>query len=123
MVFGGPPLPRFRRRGGVHLGPTPLMLRRLGQSRGFGAFARQRIKHGRLYPSQRGGHFTKSRHVMGVLASPVVPFLMTLRVLQNVFAKKRYRSEAIAALPIIFAQNVVWAYAEARGHLDLLRAR
>lgn len=108
---------------GVGLWHTPAMLTRLGRSSGFAAFARQRLSHGRLYPKQRGGAFSKRRHMIGVGASPLVPFLMTARVLRNVFAKKRYRTQAIAALPLIFAQNVVWAYAEARGHLDLLLAR
>lgn len=107
---------------GVPLWHTPAMLTRLGRSSGFVAFARQRMRHGRLYPGQRGTQFTKSRHVIGIAAAPLVPFLMTLRVLRNVFAKKRYRGQAMASLPLVFAQNVVWAYAEARGHLDLLRA-
>jgi hypothetical protein len=114
--------PVLQRRG-VGLWHTPAMAMRQGRSHGFRAFARQRTRHGRLYPRQRGGHFTKARHVIGVVASPAVPFLMTMRVLQKVFAKKRHRAHAIASLPIIFALNVVWAAAEARGHLELAAGR
>lgn len=110
-------------RRGVGLWHTPAMLTRFGRSSGFRAFARQRIRHGRLYPLQRGRQFGTRRHLIGVLAAPLVPFVMTSRVLKQVFAKKRYRAEAIAALPLIFAQNVVWAYAEALGHIDVLRTR
>jgi hypothetical protein len=46
---------------------------------------------------------------------------MTLRVMRRIFAKGRFRTQAILALPAIFAFNVTWAYAEARGHLDMLR--
>jgi hypothetical protein len=108
---------------GVGLWLTPRMLVRQGRSCGFSAFAHQRSKHGRLYPRQRGEQFTRTRHAIGVLAFPIVPFIMTLRVLQNVFAKKRFRAEALAALPIVFALNVVWGFAEARGHFDLVRGR
>lgn len=114
--------PALQRRG-VGLWHTPAMLMRFGRSGGFVAFARQRLKHGRLYPRQRGGHFTRPRHLVGIVASPLVPFLMTMRVVRNVFAKRRHRGRAIAALPIIFAQNIVWAWAEALGHLDALRGR
>lgn len=111
--------PALRRRG-VRLWHTPVMLVRQGRSSGFGAFARQRSKHGRLYAHQRGPAFTRARHALGLLGSPAVPFLMTARVLRNVFAKRRFRSQAIACLPLIFALNLVWAFAEARGHLELL---
>ena len=46
---------------------------------------------------------------------------MTLRVLRQVMDKGRFRRRAFLALPIIFGFNVVWAYAEARGHADMLR--
>src|SRR6266542_4494899 len=61
--FWEPVIHPVLQRRGVGLWHTPVMLMRLGRSSGFGAFARQRIKHGRLYPSQRGGHFARSRHV------------------------------------------------------------
>lgn len=121
--FWEPVIHPVLRRRGVGLWHTPKMLMYQGRSGGFVAFARQRMKHGRLYPGQRGGHFSASRHVIGILASPLVPFLMTLRVLQSVVAKRRHVAHAIAALPLIFALNVVWAVAEARGHLDLVTAR
>jgi hypothetical protein len=121
--FWEPVIHPVLQRRGVGLWHTPVMLVRQGRSYGFGAFARQRTKHGRLYPRQRGGDFTKVRHAVGVLVAPVVPFLMTMRVLQKVFAKKRHRAQALASLPIIFALNVVWAFAEARGHLELVTGR
>jgi hypothetical protein len=46
---------------------------------------------------------------------------MTLRVAQLVVAKRRNRARLVAALPFVFALNVIWAVAEARGHLDVLR--
>lgn len=106
---------------GVVLWHTPEVVVRQGRSAGFRAFAHQRLEHGRRYGHQRGEHFSRMRNLVGVLAAPAVPFLMTLRVLRRVMAKGRFRRQALLSLPIIFAFNVVWAYAEARGHVDMLR--
>lgn len=114
--------PALKRRG-VALWHTPAMLVRQGPSCGFSAFARQRSEHGRRYAHQRGVHFTRARNAFGVLGAPLVPFLMTFRVFQNVFARKRHRTRAIAALPLVFALNAVWAFAEARGHLERVAGR
>lgn len=107
-------------RRGVGLWHTPVMLVRQGRSEGFLAFAHQRSEHGRRYPHQRGSDFTRMRHALGVLGSPAVPFLMTARVLRDVFSRRRFRAQVIASLPLVFALNAVWAFAEARGHLELL---
>jgi hypothetical protein len=108
-------------REGVALWLTPAVLVRQGRSAGAGAFIRQRVEHGRLYGRQRGRHFGRLRNAAGVALSPIVPFLMTQRVLRQVFARGRFRSRALAALPFIFLFNVVWAGAEASGHLEMLR--
>ncbi|MCP9485225.1 MAG: hypothetical protein MSC30_05165 [Gaiellaceae bacterium MAG52_C11] len=106
---------------GVVLWHDPSLVVRQGRSAGFAAFAQQRLEHGRLYGHQRGVHFSKARNLVGVVAAPAVPALMTARVLRQVFVKGRYRVQALLALPVIVVYNTVWAYAEARGHLDLLR--
>jgi hypothetical protein len=108
---------------GVELWHTPNMLVFQGRSTGFIAFARQRLAHGRRYGHQRGVYFSRTRNALGVVGSPAVPFLMTARVLRDVFRRHRYRARVLAALPLVFALNVVWAYAEARGHLDMLIRR
>lgn len=106
---------------GVVLWHDPSLVVRQGRSAGFAAFARQRLAHGRRYGHQRGAHFGRARNLVGVVAAPLVPALMTLRVLRRVFARRRHRARVLAALPVIVAYNAVWAVAEARGHLDLLR--
>lgn len=106
---------------GVTLWHTPELVVEQGRSAGARAFARQRLAHGRLYGHQRGRYFSRARNLAGVLAAPVVPVLMTARVLARVFAKGRHRGRALLALPGIVWFNVVWAYAEAAGHLDMLR--
>lgn len=106
---------------GITLWHDPSLIVRQGRSAGVGAFVRQRLLHGRRYGHQRGAHFSRARNLIGVIAAPLVPVLMTARVLRQVFGKGRYRGRSLLALPVIVAYNAVWAYAEARGHADVLR--
>lgn len=94
-----------------------------GRSAGIDAFACQRLRHGRLYGHQRGSGFSRVRNVLGVVGAPLVPFLMTFRVLRQVATKQRNRGAALGALPLIFYFNAVWAVAEARGHWEMLTRR
>lgn len=94
-----------------------------GRSAGIGAFARQRSRHGRLYGHQRGSGYGPTRNALGVVGAPLVPFLMTYRVIRQVTAKRRHGLAALLALPLIFFFNAVWAFAEARGHLEELTQR
>jgi hypothetical protein len=111
------------RREGVVLWHTPEVVVRQGRSAGFAAFAGQRLEHGRRYGQQRGEHVNRARNLIGAMTAPLVPVLMTARVLRRVYAKRRFRREALAALPLILAFNAVWAYGEARGRLDLVARR
>ena len=121
--FWEPDVHRALAAEGVPLPQTPELVVHQGRSAGFGAFARQRTRHGRAYGQQRGVRFSTVRNVIGVLGWPLVPFLMTLRVVQLVVAKRRHRGRLVVALPAVFVLNAVWAVAEARGHLDILRGR
>jgi hypothetical protein len=112
---------RRLRREGIGLWLTPNVVVHQGRSAGAAAFIRQRLEHGRLYGHQRGEHFGRARNAAGVAASPIVPFLMTARLLREVFRRRRYRLRVLAALPLILVFNLVWATAEALGHLDTLR--
>jgi hypothetical protein len=109
------------RRAGVDLWRTPAVGLSLGRSNGFAAFVRQRAAHGRLYGHQRGADFSRPRALAGIATAPLVPGLMTAKLLREVLQKKRNRLRALLALPYVVAFNGVWAYAEARGYVDLLR--
>jgi hypothetical protein len=102
---------------------TPDLVVSQGRSAGILAFTRQRWRHGRLYGHQRGVHFGRARNLVGVLAAPVVPFLMTFRVARRVFGKRRHRLRLVLASPLVFWFNVVWAVAEGLGHADMLVRR
>jgi hypothetical protein len=119
--FWEPVVHRLLQAQGVRLRQEPVLVVHQGRSAGAGAFAAQRLAHGRKYGHQRGASFSRPRNLIGVLASPLVPFLMSWRVLSRVLSRRRYRLRAVLVVPLIFWFNLVWAYAEARGHLDVLR--
>jgi hypothetical protein len=112
---------RLAQDGVVHW-QDPGLVVRMTHSAGVAAFAKQRRSHGRQYGRDRGAGFSKSRRVVGILAAPAVPFLMTARLYRGILARRRYRLRAVAVLPLILWFNLTWAFAEARGYLDLLRS-
>jgi hypothetical protein len=118
--FWEPVVHEALRAHGARLRHDPGLLVRQARSGGVAAFARQRLRHGRLYGHQRGAHFSAARNVAGVIGAPVVPFLMTLRVVRRVAGKRRHLLHALLALPLVFAFNLVWAAAEAKGHLEIV---
>jgi hypothetical protein len=96
---------------------------RQGRSAGWAAFTRQRLVHGRAHGRQRGAGFRRGRNAVGVLASPVVPVLLTVRIARELSARRALGLRPLLALPHILLFNVAWALGEARGHLDALRGR
>lgn len=121
--FWEPDVHRAFAERGVALPQSPELVVHQGRSAGLHAFATQRMHHGRAYGQQRGVRFSTARNVAGVLGWPLVPFVMTLRIVQLVLKKRRYRARLALALPAVVALNTVWAIAEARGHLDVLWSR
>jgi hypothetical protein len=118
--FWEPVVHRQLARDGVELWHSPRLVVRQGRSSGVVAFIRQRLEHGRIYGHQRGDRFGTWRNTVGVLGSPLVPPLMTLRVVREVARRGRLRSRLVLALPLIVLFNAAWAVGEARGHADVL---
>ena len=121
--FWEPDVHRRLAADGVVLWQTPELVVALGRSAGFAAFLRQRVEHGRSHGRQRGAHLGKGHNFLRMLSSPLVPFVMTLRVARLVLGKRRHRARLVAALPLVFAFNVAWGLAEGRGHADELGRR
>lgn len=119
--FWEPDVHRRLRETGVELWHDSTLLVRQGRSVGFGAFARQRLLHGRAYGRQRGARFGRARNGVGILAAPLVPALLTLRAAREVFTRRRLRARFLLSLPQLLLFNVMWALGEARGHADALR--
>jgi hypothetical protein len=112
---------RLARDGIIHW-QDPQLIVRMTRSAGLSAFTKQRYSHGRQYARDRSAAFSTGRRLVGILAAPAVPFLMTARVLRLVLRKRRYRMRALAVVPLMLWFNFAWAYAEARGYADILRS-
>lgn len=108
---------------GVVLWHTPELVVRQGQSAGTMAFLRQRLRHGSGHGSQRGAGFGVVRNLAGVAGAPLVPALISIRILQHVGRRRRLRTRALCAMPLILLFNAAWALGEARGHIAALRTR
>jgi hypothetical protein len=108
---------------GVVLWQAPELVVTQGRSAGFAAFVGQRFRHGRSHGRQRGARAGRTENLVRVLASPLVPLVMTLRIARLVLEKRRHRGRLLFALPFVFAFNVAWALAEGLGHADELRRR
>lgn len=121
--FWEPVVHRQLAQDGVTLWHTPTLVVRQGRSAGFSAFVRQRLAHGRAHGNQRGTRFSTARNLVGVLAAPLVPLVLSVRILRQVLAKRRHRLRAVAVLPIIACFNLAWAAGEALGHADSLAGR
>lgn len=108
---------------GAVLWHAPELVVRQSRSAGARAFARQRLAHGRAHGRQRGSRSTRARNLIGVLASPLVPAILSARVLRETQRRRRFRARALAALPLILFFDCAWAAGEALGHVDALRRK
>lgn len=109
-------------RDGVTLRHDPALRVHQGRSAGSAAFLRQRLVHGRAHGRQRGEGFGAGRNVVGILAAPVVPVVLLMRMYRELASRGRITARTLAVLPWVTAYDVAWAVGEARGHLDALRA-
>jgi hypothetical protein len=121
--FWEPVVNRRLAEAGETLWHTPALVVRQGRSSGIRAFLRQRLVHGRAHGRQRGAGFGFARNLIGVLAAPLVPPLLTLRVVRAVLERRRLRARVFAVLALIFVFDVAWAAGEAAGHVQALRRR
>lgn len=121
--FWEPEFHRCLKDEGIVLWHTPEVVVFQGRSAGAVSFTRQRLVHGWKYGHQRGAQFGFARNLAGVVGAPLVPLVMTSRIFREVSARGgRHRRQLLASLPFILWFNVVWAAAEAAGHLDSLRS-
>ncbi len=121
--FWEPVVHRGLEAGGGRLWHAPELVVHQARSAGAGAFVRQRWTHGRVYGRQRGSGFGGARNVVGVIAAPLVPFVVGLRRAREVLRKGRHRGRLVVALPLLFVFDAAWAAGEALGHVDVLRGR
>jgi hypothetical protein len=121
--FWEPAVHRWLAASGTRLWHSPELVVRQGRSGGPAAFVRQRLRHGRSRGRRQGAELSAARNLLGIVASPAVPLLLTLRIVRQAAARRRLRARVAAALPYILLFNAAWALGEAFGHLEALRSR
>jgi len=94
-----------------------------GRSAGFGAFVRQRLEHGRDFGRRRGEGAGRIANVANAAAAPLVPFVLTARLVRRLAPQARFRRPLLESLPLILVFNGAWAAGEAAGRLAALRGR
>ena len=121
--FWEPVVHRRLKESGRRLWHTPELVVRQGRSAGFTPFLRQRYLHGRAHGMKRGERYTTGRNVAGILGSPLVPPLLTFRVLREVLRRGRCRTRVLLSVPLLLVFDTAWAAGEAVGHVRMLRDR
>ncbi len=121
--FWEPVVHRYLAGDGVVLWHAPEVVVQQGRSAGARSFWRQRLMHGRHHGLERGVESGQAENLARVLLSPLVPIVLSLRILRQVARKRRYRVQVAVTLPLILVFNLAWALGEARGHLEMFRRR
>lgn len=79
-------------------------------------FLTQRFHFSRSFAGMRSRLISPSRRAISALISPALPFLMTWRIAQQVFIKKRYYKEFLFSLPLLAIFMVSYAAGEFTGY-------
>jgi hypothetical protein len=115
--FDEPPVHGALTASGGTLWMSPGLLTFQQRTFTLGPAIRERYDFGRLYGSLRAAAISPGKRLLLIVASPLLPFVLTGRVLASVFAKRRHIGAAIAALPYMLLFAVVWACGELAGYL------
>jgi GT2 family glycosyltransferase len=95
--------------------PTILVLKK--KEFGFLYFLTQRFYFSRSFAGMRSKLIPPSRRIISALFSPALPLLMTWRIAQQVFQKKKYVKEFFLSLPLLSIFMVSYAAGEFTGYL------
>ena len=80
------------------------------------AFLSERFHYGRWYAGTRNQFITSLRRLIYLLFSPLLPFLLTVRLSRRVFGRHQHRREYIMAFPLLFLFLIAWAIGEGLGY-------
>jgi len=82
----------------------------------FGPAMRERVVWGRAYAAARVEGAGAVRRALLAIGSPLLPFLLTLRLLQGRIARRRDVGRFLACLPLVFLLEIGWALGEFQGY-------
>ena len=105
------------RKAGVKFLSVPAMLVSKKKEFRFLYFLTQRFHYSRSFAGMRRNRIPASRRLLAALGSPLLPFLMTGRIAQQVHRKQRYYKQFLMSLPLLMIFMVSYAMGEFVGYL------
>jgi glycosyltransferase involved in cell wall biosynthesis len=111
------------RKAGLRLLLVPSIVIHHKRSFGLWAFIKQRFQHGMQFGRERASRFSIARRILYIALSPVIPFVMLVRIVQQVVTKRRHLGKLLQALPIVGLFLSAWALGELVGYLCGQQAR
>lgn len=83
----------------------------------LGEALRERLVWGRSYAGSRVAQAGIGKRLVLAALTPLLPFVLTWRLLKGVLQKKRAIGRALLALPLLFLLSAVWSFGELIGYL------
>ena len=83
-------------------------------------FLKKEIMHGNFFAKVRMSEkkFSILQRISFVMISPLLPFLLFLRVAKRVFKTRIYLKQFILSSPVVFLGLIAWSYGEFLGYLS-----
>lgn len=85
-----------------------------------GAFAAQRMQHGREYGESRSAELPLLQRIGLLLASPLVPFIIAIRVIRRALRTGAYARALLLASPFLAWFIASWSIGEFSGYLNAI---
>lgn len=102
---------------GHHLWATPRLLVKLRKPVPLTEFARSRYDHGRCFAGMRVAGTGPTSRALRALTTPALPVVAFWRRWRAFWPKRRFRSRFLAAIPLLLAFDVSWAWGELAGYV------
>ena len=111
------PVNRELKADGHSLFLTPALRVSMGYFSPPGDFFSQRFFHGRVFGAERAAQASPARRLFYILASPLIPLVLLLRVAQHVLKSNAQKFKFFFSLPWILYYLLGWSLGELSGYL------
>ncbi|HUG37728.1 MAG TPA: hypothetical protein VML54_12295, partial [Candidatus Limnocylindrales bacterium] len=102
---------------GIRLHATPSIVVYYRKSFRLAPYLRHRFHSGRCFAGMRLRELSRLRRACYVAAAPVLPIVLTARMLRKTLGKRRHLAELALSLPISVLAILSWALGELCGYL------
>lgn len=105
------------KKAGVPLLLTPSIVVYHKRSFGFWSFMRERFRHGKHFGKWRGSHVSRLKRMLYLVASPLIPFVLLLRIIREVLRTGRHKMQFLLSSPVLQLFLFSWSLGEFVGYL------